>query len=177
LDTIRQDEFVSLERIWSRILFEFYFELSSCTNDAEKFDSCYRGSFRKLFKQYNSVASEVNTQLAMMAKSFRLQLLMEPELTTLEVVGLRSIYHHYTITIPSLYHHYIVTIPPYIITIRLYSGPMFNRYNNGVCRARKHGVYSTTIWVINSGLIKLARITKATTVWRGVKGKLPDQVS
>jgi hypothetical protein len=55
------------------------------------------------------------------------------------------------------------------------AGPMFGRYNNGVCRQRKHGVYSTTIWVMNSGLLKLARVTRAATVWRGVAGRLPGR--
>eukprot|EP00966_Prymnesium_polylepis_P244327 5650565-Prymnesium_polylepis.1 len=35
--------------------------------------------------------------------------------------------------------------------------------------------YTTTLHAINSGIVKLSKLTKATTVYRGVNGVLPDE--
>jgi len=52
-----------------------------------------------------------------------------------------------------------------VIALRLYSGPMYVLYNNGVLRARARGKYVTTIHAINSGCLKLSRMQRACTVW------------
>ena len=147
MDAEQENEFDLLEKLWAKILFFFHFHLADerVWSNSSAFKRAY-SAFKGLFAEYNMIAGRINGQLGERRSPQRLQLLVVPELSALEVIGLR-----------------------------LYTGPMFNRYNNGVCRQRKHGVYATTIWVINSGLVKLARVTKATTVWRGVKGKLPDQ--
>ena len=98
---------------------------------------------KSLVQHYNKSVVNLNESITSQGKTFQYQLLVAPEMSKLEILALR-----------------------------LYSGPMFARYNS-VCRQKQHGVFSTTIWVINSGLVKLARITKATRVWRGVKGRLP----
>ncbi len=53
--------------------------------------------------------------------------------------------------------------------VRLYTGPMYKLYNS-VLRARQRGAYVTTLHAINSAILKLARQTKACTVYRGVNG-------
>lgn len=59
--------------------------------------------------------------------------------------------------------------------LRLYTGPMYSQYN-GVLRIQRKGKYVTTLHAINSGIIKLARQTKAATVYRGVSGgHLPER--
>ena len=72
---------------------------------------------------------------------------------------------------------------------RLYTGPMFEKYNlvcrssiqqapqflKDDCKAKcKGNSYTTTIHLLNSLIIKLSKLTKATTVYRGVScGVLP----
>jgi len=59
--------------------------------------------------------------------------------------------------------------------IRLYTGPMYVQYNK-VLRSRMKGAYVTTLHAVNSGVIKLSRLTPASTVYRGVAGGvLPSQ--
>ena len=59
--------------------------------------------------------------------------------------------------------------------LRLYTGPMYVWYNGRVLRRQARGLYVTTIHAINSGTLKLARHTRACTVYRGVaNGVLPD---
>lgn len=53
-----------------------------------------------------------------------------------------------------------------VAALRLYSGPMYVLYNNGVLRARARGKFVTTIHAINSGCLKLSRMQRACTVWR-----------
>jgi hypothetical protein len=88
-----------------------------------------------------------------------------------------------------LSYNYIVTMSPNqdlqllvvnelqrleVVCIRLYSGPMFKRYND-TARWRTKGVYSTTIALTSSAQIKLSKITKACKVFRGIcGGQLPD---
>eukprot|EP00900_Chrysochromulina_parva_P013572 jgi/Chrpa1/22215/Chrysochromulina_OHIO_Genome00025843-RA len=79
------------------------------------------------------------------------------------------------------------------IASRLYTGPMFQKYN-AVLRANvgdaektpqwmkdnyqqlcKGNRYTTTIWVLNSAIVKLKALTPAARVYRGLKGlALPD---
>ena len=47
---------------------------------------------------------------------------------------------------------------------------MYVHYNNGVLRQGRKGEYVTTIHVINSAVVKLARQQPACVVYRGVKG-------
>merc|ERR1719350_2401272 len=74
-----------------------------------------------------------------------------------------------------------------VVGVRLYTGPMFEKYNavnrggalnteqvpfmkkqfEDKCRGNR---YTTTIHVINSALIKLSKLQKAETVYRGVEG-------
>ena len=64
---------------------------------------------------------------------------------------------------------------PEVAGIRLYTGPMYKPYNDTL-RFRITGVYITTLHAINSGIVKLSKLTKATTVYRGVSGGvLPEQ--
>ena len=75
-----------------------------------------------------------------------------------------------------------------LIGARLYTGPMYMKYNSvlragsGVpyivktnaelCRGNQ---YTTTLHVINSSIVKLGKITRACKVYRGIsKGTLPD---
>jgi hypothetical protein len=81
---------------------------------------------------------------------------------------------------------------------RLYTGPMFEKYNlvyRGGALQNESGAfiqvdfmknkfkefckgnrYTTTIWVINSALIKHSKLTKANIVYRGITGgRLPRQ--
>eukprot|EP00966_Prymnesium_polylepis_P127765 2954028-Prymnesium_polylepis.1 len=51
---------------------------------------------------------------------------------------------------------------------------MFAEYN-GTLRKKMRGTYVTTLHSINSGIIKLSRLTKADVVYRGVTGALPDE--
>ena len=61
-----------------------------------------------------------------------------------------------------------------VCALRLYTGPMYVWYNR-VLRRQLRGVYVTTIHAINSGTLKLARHSRACTVYRGVvNGVLPD---
>jgi hypothetical protein len=71
------------------------------------------------------------------------------------------------------------------IASRLYTGPMFQKYN-AVLRANagaapkwmkdyfqqlcKGNRYTTTIWVLNSAIVKLGKVMKAGKVYRGVSG-------
>eukprot|EP00962_Isochrysis_galbana_P052901 scaffold24379_cov122-Isochrysis_galbana.AAC.1 len=97
----------------------------------------------------------------------RLQHLKEPEITVEELIG-----------------------------GRLYTGPLYIKYNSVLrgCResdppglrepfkklcggpqGEKHNLYTTTLHVINSCIVKLSKLTKATPVYRGLAGKsLPD---
>ena len=59
---------------------------------------------------------------------------------------------------------------------------MYVWYNVKVLRANAKGVFVTTIHAINSGIVKLAKLQRTTTVYRGVSGGvlpseflLPDQ--
>jgi len=58
--------------------------------------------------------------------------------------------------------------------IRLYTGPMYVHYNNTL-RKQVFGEFTTTLHAINSGIVKLSKLTKATTVYRGVDRLLPDE--
>ena len=61
-----------------------------------------------------------------------------------------------------------------VVCIRLYSGPMFKRYND-TARWQVKGVYPTTIALCSSAQIKLSKICKACKVYRGIcGGQLPD---
>lgn len=76
------------------------------------------------------------------------------------------------------------------IAARLYTGPMFQKYNSAL-RAKamsnqsarppdwmikqyeelcKDNKYTTTIWVLNSAIVKLKALTPAAKVYRGLKG-------
>ena len=57
-----------------------------------------------------------------------------------------------------------------VIALRLYTGPMYVHYNNRVLREAVRGEYVTTLHAINSGVVKLGRLQRATTVYRGVAG-------
>ena len=62
-----------------------------------------------------------------------------------------------------------------VLSLRLYTGPMYVWYNNRVLRKAKRGLYVTTIHAINSAIVKLSRFQKCVTVYRGVAGGvLPD---
>eukprot|EP00966_Prymnesium_polylepis_P181892 4213792-Prymnesium_polylepis.1 len=63
---------------------------------------------------------------------------------------------------------------PEVAGIRLYTGPMYSKYNFTL-RKKIRGAYVTTLHAINSGIVKLSKLTKATTVYRGVDGVLPDE--
>eukprot|EP00966_Prymnesium_polylepis_P250740 5798002-Prymnesium_polylepis.1 len=63
---------------------------------------------------------------------------------------------------------------PEVAGIRLYTGPMYKLYNNTL-RKQLFGTFVTTIHSINSGIVKLSKLTKATTVYRGVSGLLPNE--
>ena len=72
---------------------------------------------------------------------------------------------------------------------RLYTGPMYEKYNAALRQASgapilverfkkqcHDNLYSTTIHAINSCVIKLSKLTQAVKVWRGFKGAtLPRQ--
>ena len=73
-----------------------------------------------------------------------------------------------------------------LIAARLYTGPMFRKYNavmRGVGKGRPDWAvkdfdetcmgnkYSTTIWTINSCIIKLGKLLKPDKVYRGVSGR------
>ena len=73
--------------------------------------------------------------------------------------------------------------PEEVIGCRLYTGPMFEKYNVTLRRRCgqkffmdkyqdrcKGNLYSTTIWVINSAIIKLSKQTVVNRVYRGVSG-------
>eukprot|EP00966_Prymnesium_polylepis_P086075 1991994-Prymnesium_polylepis.1 len=57
-----------------------------------------------------------------------------------------------------------------VIGVRLYTGPMYVHYNGRVLRRGLKGEFVTTIHVINSAIVKLARQQPACEVYRGVKG-------
>jgi len=63
---------------------------------------------------------------------------------------------------------------PEVAGIRLYTGPMYVQYNNTL-RKQVFGQFVTTLHAINSGIVKLSKLTKATTVYRGVTGLLPNE--
>jgi len=54
--------------------------------------------------------------------------------------------------------------------LRLYTGPMFEKYNS-VLRERKKNEFVTTLHLISSGLVKLSKKQKAMTLYRGMGGK------
>jgi len=70
-----------------------------------------------------------------------------------------------------------------VVGARLYTGPMFEKYNavlrtgtglesmqkkwDDLCMGNK---YTTTLHVVNSAVVKLGKITVASTVWRGISG-------
>ena len=63
--------------------------------------------------------------------------------------------------------------PAEVIAVRLYTGPMYVKYNL-VLRAGGHGCYATTIHIICSALQKLSRVTPpplGLIVYRGTAGK------
>ena len=76
-----------------------------------------------------------------------------------------------------------------IIGARLYTGPMFEKYNSVLRRFTQApflvetfnrlcagNTYTTTIHAINSALVKLSKVTTAGTVYRGIGGgALPSQ--
>ena len=78
-----------------------------------------------------------------------------------------------------------------VISLRLYTGPMYTKYNL-VLRAAgdwapdsikkdyaalcKRNKYTTTLHVINSAVVKMGKLTQAGTVYRGISGGvLPDE--
>ena len=68
--------------------------------------------------------------------------------------------------------------PAEIIALRLYTGPCYILYNK-VLRAKGEGScagkFTTTIHLINSGILKLARLQELKIVYRGIGGRiLPD---
>jgi hypothetical protein len=145
-------------------------ELLSKWVDISLFESSY-AALKKAVGQYNCCITNLNKSLQDARKAFQLQLLVVPEMKALEALRLRL----YSGTFESVVYLYKKCGHVLHFLQWLGIGPMFNRYNNGVCRQRKHGVYSTTIWVMNSGLLKLACVTRAATVWRGVAGRLPGR--
>jgi len=77
-----------------------------------------------------------------------------------------------------------------LIAARGYTGPMFEKYNT-VLRAKtgaafleqrcaelcRGNEYTTTIHALSSALVKLGKLTKAQTVYRGMKGaRLPSEM-
>eukprot|EP00039_Didymoeca_costata_P000268 m.44904 g.44904 ORF g.44904 m.44904 type:complete len:978 (+) comp10159_c0_seq1:184-3117(+) len=65
-----------------------------------------------------------------------------------------------------------------VIALRLYTGPMYTLYN-AVLRNKGKGQYrgkfTTTIHLINSGILKLSKLQFCTVVYRGISGRvLPD---
>ena len=61
-----------------------------------------------------------------------------------------------------------------VVVLRLYSGPMYKRYND-TARGQVKDVFPTTIALISSGQIKLSKVTIACKVYRGIcGGQLPD---
>ena len=61
------------------------------------------------------------------------------------------------------------------VPLDLGRGPMYVHYN-GVLRNKTKGSFVTTLHAINSGILKLSKLTKAATVYRGVAGGvLPKQ--
>ena len=56
-----------------------------------------------------------------------------------------------------------------VLGLRLYTGPMYVAYN-GVLRRNEKGRYVTTLHAINSGVVKLSRLQRTATVYRGVSG-------
>lgn len=88
-------------------------------------------------------------------------------------------------------------VPEEVVAARLYTGPLFVKYNavlRGIdsssdhlqremkkyCAEREGGTkinwYCTTLHCINSAIIKLSKLTRATAVYRGVSDKgLPEQ--
>ncbi|KOO21225.1 hypothetical protein Ctob_000811, partial [Chrysochromulina tobinii] len=88
-------------------------------------------------------------------------------------------------------------VPEEVVAARLYTGPLFVKYNavlRGIdssnkylegemkkyCAEREGGtkinMYCTTLHCINSAIIKLSKLTRATAVYRGVSDKgLPEQ--
>jgi hypothetical protein len=56
-----------------------------------------------------------------------------------------------------------------VVALRLYSGPMYKRYND-TARGQVKGVYPTMITLISSGQIKLSKVTIACRVYRGLSG-------
>jgi hypothetical protein len=75
---------------------------------------------------------------------------------------------------------------PEIIGIRLYTGPMFQAYNECLRQLKGQnewktvndswkGLFTTTLHAINSFIIKMSEVSKATRVYRGLSaGKLPE---
>ena len=79
-----------------------------------------------------------------------------------------------------------------LVAVRLYTGPMFIRYNAVMRGAGEHmsassitrfqrlcqgNKYTTTLWSINSAIVKLGSLTLAQKVYRGVSGmRLPEQL-
>ncbi|KAK3252495.1 hypothetical protein CYMTET_38205 [Cymbomonas tetramitiformis] len=67
-----------------------------------------------------------------------------------------------------------------IIALRLYTGPMFTKYNSLLRKVLNGEVhtgnrYVNTIIAINSGILKLSKIQKAVKVFRGLSGRvLPE---
>lgn len=57
-----------------------------------------------------------------------------------------------------------------VLGVRLYTGPMYVIYNNRVLRFGIKGEYVTTLHTINSAILKLAKLQKTATVYRGVSG-------
>ena len=57
-----------------------------------------------------------------------------------------------------------------VVAARLYTGPMYVIYNDGVLRKGVQGQYVTTLHAINSAVLKLSKLQTPSTVYRGVAG-------
>ena len=107
-------------------------------------------------------------------------------------------YLHHTMNMRLADSHERVLLFPEALALRLYTGPLFEKYNS-VCRGGsltgdsvafmkekfeelcgggdgEVNRYTTTIYVVTSALIKASKLTKAETVYRGMAGgTLPKQ--
>ena len=70
-----------------------------------------------------------------------------------------------------------ILIPPEGIAARLYSGPMYAKYNNTLRSLGdgKGNRYVTTVHAINSCIVKMSKLTKVAKVYRGVSGGILPQ--
>jgi hypothetical protein len=64
-----------------------------------------------------------------------------------------------------------------LVACRLYTGPMYERYNSVMRRPAEHrGQFVYTLHILASAILKLSRIAPARTVYRGLKGGLLPRV-